>query len=225
MSTVEIGAPEATHNLVSKSPPTTITELMDVICASVNCDPTEGAEKVLVGDLLEQVGRRAYGPLLLVVGLFSISPLSVVPGMTWFAAGLTLLIAVQMLVGLPKPWLPKRALNMQISRRVLVSGINKSRPLAKAIDVLLKPRLGFFSQPPMVNIVALMVIVAALVTFPLGFVPLGPLLPGVAVVLFGLGMSARDGVVLALGSVLVGLVAWAMLQVPLSSLAGLHLPF
>lgn len=219
MSTVEIGAPDAAQHLGSKSPPTTITQLLDVICESVNCDPSEGAEKVLVGDLLDQVGRRAYGPLLLVVGLFSISPLSVVPGMTWFAAALTLVLAVQMLLGLPKPWLPRRALNMQISRRALVSGIAKARPMAKGVDVLLKPRLEFFSQPPMVNIIALMVIIAALVTFPLGFVPLGPLLPGIAVVLFGLGMSARDGVILALGSGLVGLAAWAMLQVPLPSLA------
>lgn len=219
MSTVEIGAPDVAKQQGVKAPPESISALLDALCESVNCDPVEAEERVLMGDLLEQVGRRAYGPLLLVVGLFSISPASVVPGMTWFAAALTLVLAVQMLVGRAKPWLPKRALQMPISRRMLVAGIAKARPAARGVDVLLKPRLAFFTQPPMVNLVALMVILAALVTFPLGFVPLGPLLPGLAVVLFGLGMAARDGVVLALGCGLVGLAAWAVMQVPLPSIS------
>ena len=33
-------------------------------------------------------------------------------------------------------------------------------------------------------------------TFPLGFVPLGPVLPSLAILLFGLAMTARDGVVM-----------------------------
>lgn len=221
MSTVEIGAPEIPVLAAQKSSPETITGVLDAICESVNCDPTESTEKVLMGDILDQVGRRAYGPLLLIVGLFSISPLSVVPGMTWFAAALTLVLAVQMLLGRPKPWLPKRALAMPIPRRALVSGIAKARPAAKAIDVLLKPRLAFFTQPPMVNIVALMVIGAALVTFPLGFIPGLPILPGLAVVLFGLGMSARDGLVLILASSLVALAMWGLAMVPLPSISGL----
>lgn len=218
MSTAEIGAPDVQKSVGMKSPPETINALLDALCESVNCDPTETEEKVLMGDLLEQVGRRAYGPLLLVVGLFSISPLSVVPGMTWFAAALTLVLAAQMLVGRTQPWLPKHAMQMPISRRLLVAGIAKARPFARGVDVLLKPRLAFFTQPPMVNFVALMVILAALVTFPLGLVPLGPVLPGLAVVLFGLGMSARDGVVLALGSGLVGLAVWGVMQVPMPSM-------
>jgi hypothetical protein len=43
---------------------------------------------------------------------------------------------------------------------------------------------------------------AALITLPLSFVPLAPLAPGIAVVLFGLGMTARDGLWLAIGVVL-----------------------
>lgn len=221
MSMVEIGAPDAPALAGQKSAPETITALLDAICESVNCDPTEGTEKVLMGDILDRVGRRAYGPLLLIVGLFSISPLSVVPGMTWFAAALTLVLAVQMLLGRPKPWLPQRAMRMPIPRRALVSGVAKARPAAKAIDVLLKPRMAFFTQPPMVNIVALMVIGAALVTFPLGFIPGLPILPGLAVVLFGLGMSARDGLVLILASSLVGLAVWGLTMVPLPSIGWL----
>jgi hypothetical protein len=68
--------------------------------------------------------------------------------------------------------------------------------------------LKFLSQPPFVNLVAVMCIVAALVTFPLGLIPLAPLAPGLAVVFFGLGMVARDGLWLGLGTAAMAGALW-----------------
>ena len=79
------------------------------------------------------------------------------------------------------------------------------------VDALLKPRLTFLSKPPFVNLVALLVIGAALITFPLGLIPLAPLAPGLAVVFFGLGMTARDGLWLLLGTLAVGGAFWLAL--------------
>ena len=95
---------------------------------------------------------------------------------------------------------PSEALEAQLPRNAVKSGIEKSRDVARTIDALLKPRLTFLSKPPFVNLVALMVIAAALITFPLGLVPFAPIAPGLAVVFFGLGMVARDGLWLALGT-------------------------
>jgi hypothetical protein len=55
-----------------------------------------------------------------------------------------------------------------------------------------------------VTLVALCVAAAALITFPLSLIPFAPLAPGLAVVLFGLGMTARDGLWLSLGMALTG---------------------
>lgn len=194
-----------------------LNALFDQLCASVSCT-TEGEEKVSLEDVLDTVGRRAYGPLLLLIGLFSISPISVIPGMTWLAATLTLVVAAQMLVGRINPWLPRRALQTMFPRRLLVNGVNRARPLARFMDSLLKPRLTFLSRPPMVRLIAAMVMAAALITYPLGFIPFGPLGPGVAVVLFGLGMTTRDGLVLLLATGLVGLTGWALLSLPVPAL-------
>jgi hypothetical protein len=162
----------------------------------------------MLGEILDSVGRRSYGPLLLVIGLFAISPATVVPGMTWFAAALTLLVAGQMALGLRRIWLPKKALEAQLPRAAVASGLERSRGVARAIDKLLRPRLKFLSQPPFVNLVAVMCIVAALVTFPLGLIPLAPLAPGLAVVFFGLGMVARDGLWLGLGTAAMAGALW-----------------
>ena len=58
------------------------------------------------------------------------------------------------------------------------------------------------------NVVAILVVLAALITFPLALIPLAPLAPGLAVVFFGLGMVARDGLWLALGAAAMAGTIW-----------------
>ncbi|MEZ5959264.1 MAG: exopolysaccharide biosynthesis protein [Hyphomonadaceae bacterium] len=189
-----------------RNAPTNLNGVLDEIVAK--CDGDDTPDRLTFGEILEAVGRRSYGPLLLVIGLFAISPATIVPGMTWLAAALTLVVAGQMALGLPRIWLPKKALEAQLPRDAVKAGIEKGRGLARTIDKLLKPRLTFLSKPPFVNLVALMVIAAALVTFPLGLIPFAPLAPGLAVVFFGLGMVARDGLWLALGTAAMGGAFW-----------------
>jgi hypothetical protein len=107
-----------------------------------------------LGDIVEAVGRRSYGPLLLVIGLFGISPATIVPGMTWLAAALTLLVAGQMLFGMQRPWLPRKGLRARLPREGSLQAMDKVRPWAKRIDRVLKPRLAFLAQPPFVNFIA-----------------------------------------------------------------------
>lgn len=186
--------------------PSNLEDVLDEIAAK--CDNDSTPDTLTLDEILESVGRRSYGPLLLVIGLFAISPATILPGMTWFAAALTLLVAGQMAQGRPRIWLPKKALQAQLPRDAVRSGVEKGRGAAKVIDKLLKPRLTVLSKPPFVNLVALMVIAAALITFPLGLIPLAPLAPGLAVVFFGLGMVARDGLWLALGTAVIAGTIW-----------------
>ena len=67
-------------------------------------------------------------------------------------------------------------------------------------DRILRPRLSFLTRKPFLQVVALMCVAAALVTFPLGLVPFGPVLPGLTILVFGLGLMARDGIVILLAS-------------------------
>ena len=194
----------ATALVSARKPVENLQSLLDQLCAEVDCGLNPLAkDAVTFRDILATVGRRAYGPLLLIVGLFSISPATVVPGMTWLSAALVLVISLQMAVGQHRPWLPKHLLDASISRDGLMKGISALRPWARRIDALLKPRLTFLAAQPFVNLIAVLCVAAALITFPLGFVPFAPLAPGIAIVIFGLGMTAKDGLLLLVGS------AWA----------------
>ena len=168
---------------------------------------TEG-ERVTVRDLLNAVGRRSYGPILLLLGFIGISPLSIVPGANWLVALLTLIIAVQILFGRKWPWVPRKVQEVSFPRDALVKGVAISEKYARFIDRFLAPRLTFLTEPPFVLIIALVCIVAALVTFPLGLVPFGPLLPALTIMLFGLGLTARDGFVLILAGAALGGAVW-----------------
>ncbi len=167
-------------------------------------DGTEG-EHVSVEDLLNAVGRRAYGPLLLLLGFIAISPLTVVPGANWLIALITLLIAGQIVVGLKRPWVPQRLLKIEFPRSALEAGVRSMQQPAYIMDRLVRPRFAFLTAAPFIQLIALICVGAALITFPLGLVLFGPVLPSLAIMLMGLGLTARDGVMVMLaGGALAG---------------------
>ena len=157
-------------------------------------------DEVTLGQLMRIMERRSFGAVILLLGLIAISPLTVVPGATWTVAAATLLFSIQLLFGMRNPWLPKALLDLKMPRDQLQKLARASRKAAHTADKLTSPRLGFLTRPPFVIGVALFCTVAALITFPLGLIPLAPVLPGVAIVLMGIGLTARDGVFLVLST-------------------------
>ncbi|MEL6415408.1 MAG: exopolysaccharide biosynthesis protein, partial [Pseudomonadota bacterium] len=149
------------------------------------CSETEG-ETVSVGDLMNAVGRRSYGPVILLLGFIAISPLTIIPGASVLVAVITLIFTLQMVFGRPYPWIPKKALEFSFPRKHMVAGVAMADKYVVQVDRFLKPRFGFLTRPPFVNLVALACVGAALVTLPLSFIPFGPVIPSLAILLFGL---------------------------------------
>ena len=179
------------------------------------------ADSVRVGDILSAVGRRAYGPLLLAIGLFSISPATIVPGLTWASAAVTFIVAGQMTLGLQRPWVPRRALAIVVPRAPLENAILALRPWAARIDRMIRPRFTLLADPPWVNVIGLLCMAAAAITIPLGFIPFAPMAPGLAIVLMGLGLTARDGLLLSYGAAAMigaGWLVWSQAPVVLGVL-------
>jgi len=176
------------------------------------CSETDG-DTVTVADLLNAVGRRSYGPVLLLLGFIAISPLTIIPGANVLVALITLIFAVQMAFGRPYPWIPRKALEFSFPRKHLIAGVAMADKYVAQIDRFLKPRLTFLTQAPFAQLVALACVGAALVTLPLSFVPLGPVIPSLAVLLFGLAITARDGVVIILASASLAGACYVLLRV------------
>ncbi len=100
-------------------------------------------ERVSIEMVIESIGSRSFGPLLMLIGITLFSPLSGIPGMSFFMAAFVLLVAVQMLIGRKRFWLPHFILNRSVEHKKLQKALDWLSKPARGIDRVLKPRLTF----------------------------------------------------------------------------------
>ncbi|AZM97293.1 exopolysaccharide biosynthesis protein [Vreelandella venusta] len=161
--------------------------------------------KVSVDDVVHAVGRRSFGPLLLLAGLITLAPIiGDIPGMPTLMAALVLLTSVQLLLGRETFWLPKWLLNRSLSRNKFDKAIHYMKKPARWVDSLLGVRLAWMTGYIGIRVTAVMCLFIALAMPPMEFIPFSANGAGLALTLFGLGLVARDGIMLSLGFLLTG---------------------
>ncbi len=154
---------------------------------------TEGEESVGLKDVFDAFSGRLYGPLMLIPSLILLTPLGGIPGMPIVVAILLVLVAGQRVLGLTRPWLPKRLVEGTVKRKKLESAFGKLRPWAKRVDAVLRPRLTVLVEGPMERVIALMIVAVGLSVPVFGLVPMAAAIPGLAAVLLSLAITGRDG--------------------------------
>ncbi|WP_456065780.1 exopolysaccharide biosynthesis protein [Halomonas colorata] len=104
------------------------------------------APRVSVDDIVDAVGRRSFGPLLLIAGLITLAPvIGDIPGMPTLMAALVLLVSTQLLAGRKTFWLPKWLLNRSVSRKGFDKAIHALKKPAQWVDNLLGMRLKWMT--------------------------------------------------------------------------------
>jgi len=177
------------------------SNLMDLISSIERME--QDASRVSVDDVVHAVGRRSFGPLLLVAGLITLTPIiGDIPGMPTLMAALVLLVSVQLLAGSEAFWLPRWLQKRSLSRQKFDKGIQLMKKPARWIDGLLRVRLPWLTGYIGIRVTALMCLLIALAMPPMEFIPFSANGAGLALTLLGLGLVARDGIVLLLGFVL-----------------------
>ncbi|MBP5980037.1 MAG: exopolysaccharide biosynthesis protein [Halomonas sp.] len=158
------------------------------------------APRVSVDDIVNAVGRRSFGPLLLIAGLITLAPIiGDIPGMPTLMAALVLIVSAQLLAGRKTFWLPKWLLNRSVSRKNFDKAIYALKKPARWVDNLLGVRLKWMTGYAGIRATALACLLVALAMPPMEFIPFSANGAGLALTLFGLGLVARDGLVLSLG--------------------------
>ena len=172
-----------------------------------------GDERVSLGAILEVVGRRSFGPLLLVAGLITLAPvIGDIPGVPTIIGMSVLLIAGQLLFRREHFWLPRWLLERSVARDNLGKALKWLRPPARFIDRLLRPRLTIFTQH--IAIATACVIIAAAMP-AMELIPFSANAAGAALTAFGLSLIAGDGLpallAFAVTAVVVGLAIYNLL--------------
>ncbi len=155
----------------------------------------QDSDPVSLGSIVEGVGSRTFGPLLLLAGIVMASPLSGIPGMPTSMSVLVLVIAAQLLIGRKHFWLPNWLLKRSVSRKRLSKAISWLKKPARFIDRLLRPRLAFLVHPIGTYIIAVMCIVIAAGMPFMELVPFSATAAGVAICAFGVALVAQDGAI------------------------------
>lgn len=153
----------------------------------------QGREEVSLRDVVRSIGSRSFGPLLMVIGITLLSPLSGVPGMAVTMAILVLLMAVQMLCGRTQFWLPGFLLNRAISCDRLLKAISKIKPAAKKVDSVLRPRLTALVTNGASYVIAALCVLIGLCMPIMEMVPFSASAAGLALAAFGLSLVVQDG--------------------------------
>ena len=197
------------------APPQRVSDLLQLLSR------TWPHERVSLGDVTRLLGERGYGVLMFVLALPG-----VVPGVASIAAIPLALVAVQLAIGLPRPWLPRFLAARSLSRADFARMVERVAPHLTRIERLLRPRLMVLTGPLGERVLGVACLaLALLLAVPILFN--WPLV--VPIALMSLAVLERDGIFaivgFAVGCIVLGAligVGWVSIQEGLQ-LAGKYL--
>jgi hypothetical protein len=175
--------------------PESLTDVLDAIA-----DLADEKDAVSIQDVREQIGERSFGPFLLVPALIEISPIGGIPGLPTVLAVIIGLFAVQIVFGRKHLWLPQFFERRTISSQKLGKAMKTLRPAARLTDRLFKPRLKWLTKPPWLQGMAALCIALCFTVPPLELVPFASTAPMGTIALFGLSLTARDGLIASIAA-------------------------
>lgn len=151
-------------------------------------------DSVSLDRIMDTVGQRSFGPILVIAGLVILAPLiGDIPGVPTLMAVFVLLIAIQVLMGRQHPWLPGWLLDRSVASEKLIKAIAWLQKPARFVDRLLRPRLQRFTHRAGMYATAILCIGIAAALPPMELVPFSANAAGIALTALGLALIANDG--------------------------------
>lgn len=153
-------------------------------------------ERVRLKDVVDVLEDRAYGLLLLILALPNVIP-NPVPGLSGILGVPLVLVAAQLAAGRPHPWFPKFLAERSMRTADFKAVVEKLVPWLRRLERLTRPRLRWLCKPPSERLLAAFCLMLAIVlALP---IPLGNILPALAVSLIALGLIEHDGIAIGAG--------------------------
>jgi hypothetical protein len=154
--------------------------------------------RVTIDEMLDEIGHRSFGPMILFAGLVTLSPIGDIPGVPSLIAVFVLLVSGQMLLGRKYFWLPRWLLKRSVSKRRYQKSLRWLQRPASWVDRLIRPRLARLTGATGLRAIAATCLIIGLALPPMDFVPFSASGGGTALTAFGLAVMAHDGVLAAL---------------------------
>ena len=150
---------------------------------------------VSVAHIVEYFGPRAFGAVLFVFAIPNVFPLP--PGSTTVLGMPLLIIAPQLAFGRRRLWIPDRLGRLSIDGGVLASICRRAAPWVARGERLTTRRLGFmFGAVGDAGIGIICSLLAAVLILP---IPLGNMVPALAIATLAFSLVQRDGLLALAG--------------------------
>ena len=167
-----------------------VSQIIDELAASSKAH-------VKLADLLAVLDERAFGVLMLILSLTNAVGLGTIPGLSTVFGVPQVFVALQMIVGAHRPWLPDFILQRSIPMQEFRTMVEKAKPHLLRFERVLRPRLTVMSTTLVERLLGLvLLLLSIIVALP---IPFANQPPAVAQGLISLGLIERDGVVILVG--------------------------
>lgn len=160
-------------------------------------------------EINRRLGDRAFGVVLLIFSLPNCLPLPGIPGLSLLTGLPVIFFAAQLALGLRAPYVPRWLRDKNLKKGQLAKLAAMSGRYLHWIERGLKPRLiALVSGIPERVIGLISLCLAVLLSLP---VPMGNMLPGIALAVLALAIGGRDGLFAIFGYALsIAAVAWVI---------------
>ncbi|HEY6986628.1 MAG TPA: exopolysaccharide biosynthesis protein [Rhodanobacteraceae bacterium] len=151
-------------------------------------------EQILIGDVLDPLGERAFGFLILILALPNFIPVPI--GVGGVMGVLVVYIGLQMLFGLEHPWLLGALRRRGFRRASIERFVGRLTPVLSRLERICRPRWEVLTRHPAHRVTGfLLVLVGIALALPIPFTnyPFGLLL-----VVYAVALIERDGIALAI---------------------------
>jgi hypothetical protein len=160
--------------------------------------------RLTLGEIVARVeGDGGLGPVLFVLTLPVLLPLP--PGVSMVLALPLLVISAQIIAGRRLLWLPRWLARQSVKRPALVKLLRRVLPLLERLEKMSRPRLGLLTGSIGTRVVGVACTLIALVlVLP---IPFANLVPALALGVFSLALTRKDGVLVLVGFGLLAIAA------------------
>lgn len=163
----------------------------------------DGPDRLSFTELAKQLHARAWGGLLVIFAAINVIPLP--PGASIFFAIPLIIVTTQMAFGRASPWFPARIDSRGVTKQQLSRLVEKMEWLEVRVERMFKPRLAMLTGATATRVIGIVCFILALMTT----LPIVHVAPAAVIVLFGLALIYRDGV-LVIAAAVAGLVGAAI---------------
>jgi hypothetical protein len=148
---------------------------------------------VTLADILNLTEERIFGFLMAILSLPSALPLPAPGYSTPFGIAL-LVLAVQLVMGRDRPWLPAKILNGSMKLETVQKFVKMGTPWIQKIENVTKPRLAYIctSPPGRVMLGIAMALMAISMMIP---IPGTNTLPAMGIFVISFGLLEEDGLI------------------------------